>query len=147
MKQNRILRLVIVWLVSLLLLGCRTIKHIHHETSSVEAVSTADKNKAIHVKDSVRWLDSVRTEYIKGDTDTLRIERWRLVEKTKTIHDTLTLVRTDTIKMYYNTYEQKKNNDLTWWQMALFCVLGGAIVVMLFYKDFMQYGRGGGKAP
>lgn len=134
-----------VWLLSLLLVGCKTI----HQTTSESLQQT---NKAFEetkaktiVVDSVRLKDSVRVEYKRGKTDTLIIEKWRSAEKTKLVRDTLQVLRTDTIKMYYTNTEYKESKGVPWWQSVVFCIIGGMIIGIIFYKDMIKHNGGGVK--
>lgn len=137
----------IVWLLSFIVLGCKTIKETHHETNNKEKISVSDDYKRLHIVDSVRWIDSVRIEYKKGVTDTIYIEKWKLREKTRIVKDTIKLQRVDTIKVYHDVVKYKKVSRFVWWQEALFFILGGVVVVLIFYNDWDIFGRGGGKRP
>lgn len=147
MKRSRLLRLCVVWSVTLLLLGCRTIHHAQSETSLSQAIATSDTNKALHIVDSVRLVDSVRVEYKKGKTDTLVIERWKDRERTRIVRDTFRIERVDTLKVYYEKAVSKKSGSIPWWINASFFFFGGFLVVILFYKDYQQHRQGGGNTP
>lgn len=134
-----------VWVVSLLLVGCKTIHHTTTENLQEIGKSAEEVKLKTLVVDSVRQIDSVRVEYKRGKTDTLLIERWRNKEKTKIVRDTVQIVRTDTVRMVYTNTEYKESKDLEWWQSVLLCLLGGMAVGLIFYKNFMQNSERGGK--
>lgn len=109
-----------VWL-AVTLSGCTSTRYVPVETVRTEY---KDKVREVHTTDSV--VDT-RFVYVKGDTviDYRDRVKWR----DRYIHDTCTVVKTDSIAVPYPV-----ERELTWWQQTKMDFGGmalGAVVVVL----------------
>lgn len=109
-----------VWL-AVTLSGCTSTRYVPVETVRTEY---KDKVREVHTTDSV--VDT-RFVYVKGDTviDYRDRVKWR----DRYVHDTCTVVKTDSIAVPYPV-----ERELTWWQQTKMDFGGmalGAVVVAL----------------
>ncbi|MGM9733415.1 MAG: hypothetical protein ACI3YT_04775 [Prevotella sp.] len=80
---------ILVFLTGLALMGCTSTKYV-----PVETVKTEQVDRVVEKRDSVHVLDSVIT-YLKGDT--IYIYKYRNVYKDIVRHDTMSVVKHDSI--------------------------------------------------
>ena len=109
-----------VWL-AVMLSGCTSTRYVPVETVRTEY---KDKIREVHTTDSV--IDT-RFVYVKGDTviDYRDRVKWR----DRYVHDTCTVVKTDSIAVPYPV-----ERELTWWQQTKMDFGGmalGAVVAAL----------------
>lgn len=115
-----------VLIVISLLCGCRTVKYVPVPSVSVDSVYV----DRFH-RDSVYLHDSVFVnQYSKGDTVFVDkvVTRYRYKDRWR--HDTVAVVRTDSVRVPYPV-----EKDLGWWQqtrLKLFWPLAGSVVVLSF---------------
>lgn len=117
---------IIVIVAVLLLAGCspRIVEHIRYQrdTTYIDKVQI----------DSIYKRDSL---YIKEKGDTVYIYKERIKEKYRFIHDTVRLVRVDSVAVE-RIKEVKVEKPLSWWQkskMAAFPWLLGAVVLLALW--------------
>lgn len=94
---------VLIFLTGLALIGCTTTKYV-----PVESVRTEYMDKVVEKRDSVHVLDSVIT-YLNGDT--IYIYKYRNVYKDIVRHDTISVVRCDSVYL-----PMPIERDLTFWE-------------------------------
>ena len=117
---------IIAIVAVLLLAGCspRIVEHIRYQrdTTYIDKVQI----------DSIYKRDSL---YIKEKGDTVYIYKERIKEKYKFVHDTVRLVRVDSVAVE-RIKEVKVEKPLSWWQkskMAAFPWLLGAVVLLALW--------------
>lgn len=117
-----------VLIVISLLCGCRTVKYVPVPSVSVDSVYV----DRFH-RDSVYLHDSVFVnQYSKGDTVFVDkvVTRYRYKDRWR--HDTVAVVRTDSVRVPYPV-----EKDLGWWQQTEiygFRVLAAFLVIGLAWK-------------
>ena len=117
---------IIAIVAVLLLAGCspRIVEHIRYQrdTTYIDKVQI----------DSIYKRDSL---YIKEKGDTVYIYKERIKEKYRFVHDTVRLVRVDSVAVE-RIKEVKVEKPLSWWQkskMAAFPWLLGAVVLLALW--------------
>ena len=110
-----------ILLLCLLLVGCTTTQYVPTEVTKIEY-----KNKEI--VDSIYIRDSV---FIREKSDTVFLEKYRLVYRDKVITDTI--IQIDSIPIIQTIETTTEVNVLKKWQIILM-VLGGILLGIIGYK-------------
>lgn len=111
------------WLVLFLafvgMVSCRSIRYVPVETTKTDSVYF---NKLVH--DSIIIKDSV---YVKEKGDTIYQYKYKYIYKDKSVHDTLYIERTDSVRVPYPVEAQ-----LTRWQQIKMNTGGYALAIGFF---------------
>lgn len=118
-------KLVLVILLSVILVGCASTKYVEVPVPQVK-IEYRDRTSI----DTLIQNDSI---IIKEKGDTVFLEKYKYLYRTKELRDTINV--TDTITVVKTVEVTKEVNKLYTWQMILM-VLGGAGVALLVYKLF-----------
>lgn len=120
MKKD-ILICFIVCFIIITITGCTITKYVPVETIKTEYKTNIQKDTLIQ-KDSILYKE-------KGDT--IYLEKYSIIYKTKNINDTV-IVR-DTIPIIQEVEVIKEVNRLKDWQVILM-LLGGGLIAVVGYK-------------
>lgn len=120
MKKD-ILICFIVCFIIITITGCTITKYIPVETVKTEYKTNIQKDTLIQ-KDSILYKD-------KGDT--IYLEKYSIIYKTKYKNDTIII--TDTIPIIQEVEVIKEVNRLKDWQVILM-LLGGGLIAVVGYK-------------
>ena len=113
--------IVIYFIIAFSFIGCTTTKYVPVEKIKTEYIKDFERDTII-VKDSV---------YLKKINDTIYIEKYKTLFKSKIQKDTI--IKTDTIPIIKEVEVIKEVNKLKDWQIILM-ILGGGMVAIVGYK-------------
>lgn len=116
-------KLLIAILVSLLLSGCASTKYVEVPVNRVK-IEYRDRT----LIDTLIRNDSI---VIREKGDTIFLEKYKYLYRTKEVRDTVNV--TDTITTVKTVEVTKEINKLYTWQIVLM-ILGGSGIVLLIYK-------------
>lgn len=125
------LGIIVALLVAGALSGCKSIEYvpvIEHHTDTL--IQTKVLRDSVYLKDST---------YVSEKGDTVRIEHWHTLYKTKEVHDTVYQAHCDTVPKPYAVIEYEEK-PLNWWQRTIrdlgYIALGAIIigVICLIFK-------------
>lgn len=116
-------KLLLVILLSIILSGCTTTKYIEVPVPQVK-IEYRDRTSI----DTLIQDDSI---IIKEKGDTVFLEKYKYLYRTKEVKDTVNV--TDTITTIRTVEVVKEVNKIHTWQMILM-VLGGVGIALLIYK-------------
>ena len=114
-------RLLFIVLLSIILIGCASTEYIEVPQIKIEYRDRVSI-------DTLLLRDSIVTKE-KGDT--IILEKYKYLYRTKEVRDTINI--TDTTTVIKTIEVTKEVNKLYNWQIILM-VLGGAVIVLLIYK-------------
>lgn len=116
-------KLLLVILLSIILCGCASTKYVEVPVPQVK-IEYRDRTSI----DTLIQNDSI---IIKEKGDTIFLEKYKYLYRTKEVKDTVNV--TDTITTIKTVEVVKEVNKLHTWQIILM-VLGGAGIALLVYK-------------
>lgn len=130
---------VLLWMLIILLAGfvliglgaCRSVRYIPVESVRHDSVVTI-----LHHRDSIYQHDSV---YIKEKADTVLIERWHTRWRDRVSHDTLYMIKTDTIRVPVPVERKLSKPERTYisigkWSVGVVAGLVLAAICFIFFR-------------
>ena len=121
-----IIILIYMWIM-FAFIGCTNTKYIPIESIKTEYINSIERDTLI-MKDSI---------FHKEKGDTVYIEKFKIIYKTK--HKNDTVIINDTIPIIQEVEVIKEINKLKDWQVVLM-ILGGGMIAVIGYKIYKKLG-------
>lgn len=118
-------KLLLVILLSVILVGCASTKYVEVPVPQVK-IEYRDRTSI----DTLIQNDSI---IIKEKGDTVFLEKYKYLYRTKELRDTINV--TDTITTIKTVEVVKEVNKIHTWQIVLM-IIGGSVILLLVYKLF-----------
>lgn len=128
MKRKYIIATIIILIymwIMFTFIGCTSTKYIPIESVRTEYINSIEKDTLI-MKDSI---------FHKEKGDTVYIEKYKIIYKTK--HKNDTIIINDTIPIIQEVEVVKETNKLENWQIVLM-ILGGGAIAVVGYKVYKK---------
>lgn len=122
--------LLLLFVVLIMLCSCSRVQYVPFVAHSTDTLRTVRvQHDSVTIRDSV-WRD----RYVKGDTVYITQTKYQFRDRTKTLHDTLWRVRTDSVtKTVVAPAKEKKRSWRGNLSAVVQLVLGGALIAVVLY--------------
>lgn len=123
-------RLLLLFVVFIMLCSCSRVQYVPLVAHSTDTLRTMRvQHDSVTIRDSV-WRD----RYVKGDTVYITQTKYQFRDRTKTLHDTLWRIRTDSVTKTVVAPAQEKKHSLRDNLSAIVqFILGCACIVAVLY--------------
>ena len=113
-------RMGIMWVIVLLLVGCKQTEYVTMPSVERDSIYiTKTERDSLFVRDSV---------FVKDKGDTVFVEKWKTIYKSRVSTDTMYIERTDSIPYPVEVIVEKKYIPEWMWRITLFGVACAVLV-------------------
>ena len=124
-KTKMIIGIILLLLIASAVCSCKTTKYV-----TVPEYHYRDTTKTVYQRDSIYQHDSIYM-FTKGDT--IFREHFKVKYREFLRHDTLSLVRADSIRVPYPVVKDKIIYSMHWWQEGPYYIGLVAILILCIY--------------